>query len=105
MNIMQGDEYDVNITLKDADGEPITEVGVTDVEIGIGSLTKTYSDGEVSYDSENKQWVFRLSQTETSGLKNGVLSFQVRVKFGGGDVVGAKLPSVGVSPSTSKEVL
>ena len=104
MKIMQGDEYDVNIALTDSDGEPITDTGVTDVEVGLGGITKTYADGDVTFDSETNQWVFHLSQAETSGFK-GILSFQVRVKFGGGDVVGAKLPPVGVSPSASVEVL
>lgn len=101
MNIMQGDEYDVFLTLTDADGETITTEGVADVEVGLGGLFFCLSENTISFDSEKGAWVFRLAEEETEGMK-GVLSFHVRVTFDNDDIVGTRLPLVYVTTKMSR---
>lgn len=101
MNIMQGDEYDVFLTLTDADGEPITTEGVTDVEVGLGGLFFSLTGNTLSYNSDRGAWVFRLEEDKTEAMK-GVLSFQVRVTFDNSDIVGTRLPLVYVTTSMQR---
>ena len=97
MQIMQGDAYDVAITLKDEDNHPITDSDVDEVEVTLGNLEKSaiYSEGE---------WVISLSQEETFALE-GIEGLQVRCLFRSGDVAGAKVGKVYILNSASKEVL
>ena len=101
MNIMQGDEYDVYLTLTDADGETITTEGVADVEVGLGGMFFSLSENTISYDAEKGAWVFRLSEENTTEMR-GVLSFQVRVTFDNDDIVGTRLPLVYVTTKMSR---
>ena len=100
--IMQGDSYDIAITLTDDAGEIITEAAVEDVVITVGSLSKSYSDGAVTY-SDGK-WIFPLEQRETFCMR-GNLPFEVRVKFNSGEVVGAELTALTAKCSINKEML
>lgn len=99
MNIMQGDEYDVYLTLTDADGETITTEGVEDVEVGLGGLSFSLSGETIAFDSDKGAWVFRLSEWQTSAM-TGVLSFEVRVTFDNDDKVGTRLPLVYVTTTS-----
>lgn len=101
MNIMQGDEYDVYLTLTDADGETITTEGVADVEVGLGGMFFSLSENTISYDAEKGAWVFRLSEENTTEM-SGVLSFQVRVTFDNDDIVGTRLPLVYVTTKMNR---
>lgn len=101
MNIMQGDEYDVYLTLTDADGETITTEGVADVEVVLGGLSFSLSDNTIAFDSEKGAWVFRLMETETQEM-TGVLSFEVHVTFDNDDRVGTRLPLVYVTTSSAQ---
>ena len=112
MNIMQGDAYNIEITLTDADDVILTDQMVSAVEISLGGLTKTYP-GDVTYEPETPsrgaaepggKWLFPVTQEETTRM-TGPLPFQVRVKFPGGDVVGTHLPTVYATASISTEVL
>lgn len=102
MTIMQGDAYDVTLTLTDDNDDRITDADVLDVEITLGGLSKTYSSGDVIYSSG--EWAMSLTQDETFAMSK-VLPLEARVKFNSGDVVGAKVGNVYVLPSKSKEVL
>ena len=101
MNIMQGDEYDVYLTLTDADGETISTEGVADVEVGMGGVVFKYSANTLSYDSEKGAWVFRLTEETTATFK-GVLTFQVKVTFDNDDIVGTRLPLVYVTTQMAR---
>ena len=114
MNIMQGDAYNIEITLTDADGTALTDETVETVEVSLGGLTKTYP-GEVTFEPDapsrgapssvtTGKWLFPVTQEETACM-TGMLPFQVRVKFAGGNVVGARLPNVYATASISTEVL
>lgn len=104
MDVMQGDAYSVAFAIASEDGE-VTAEQVLDVEIIIGDMRKTYAAGEVSYDAENRCFVFPLSQEETLHLPNAPLTCQVRCKFMSGDVIGTDLGKIDVKRSASKVVL
>lgn len=100
--IMQGDAYSIDIGLVDDEGNALTPEMVDEVEVSLGTLKKSYPD-TVVYDEG--EYLFPLTQTETLAMPIGLKTFQVRVKFNGGDVVGCNLPNVMVMMAKSKEVL
>lgn len=108
MKIMQGDEYDIYINLKQ-DGIVIKPEMVDDIEICIGdSVRKTYSNETVLFNSKELKWYLRLTQQETLSMTVGQHETIGRIKYGGipyNDVIGIKLESIIVMPTTSREVL
>lgn len=103
MQMMRGDAYEIAITLKDEQNHAITDEDVAEVEIALGDLIKTYSSGEVVYD--DGKWLFPVTQGETLSAVAAISTLQVRVKYLLGDVVGAKVGNVYLTPSASNEVL
>lgn len=103
--MMQGDSYGVVIKIVDASGSVVTDATVSDLEIKIGHLRKTYKKGEVVYDSVMLRWIVPLTQEETFSLPAMRVKGQMRVAWIGGGVEGASLGYVDITESTSKEVL
>ena len=103
MQMMRGDAYEIALTLTDEESQAITDADVTDVEIVLGGIRKTYANGDVTF-SDGK-WIFPISQEETLNGLPSVSGLQVRVKYTLGDVVGATVGNVYVLPSSSNEVL
>lgn len=103
--MMQGDSYGLSIEILKADGTAVTEADVSDVEVTIGHLRKTYLNGEVTFDTETGKWVFPLIQEETFQFPAMRVKGQVRVAWAGGGVEGADLGNISVHESMSKEVL
>lgn len=103
--MMQGDSYGLSIEILKADGSAVTLKDVSDVEITIGHLRKTYKNGEVTFDSDSGKWVFPLTQEETFKFPVMRVKGQVRVAWAGGGVEGASLGYVNINESYSKEVL
>ncbi len=101
--MMQGDSYGLTIDVLNADDEAVTPDDVSDVEVTIGNLRKTYASGEVTY-SDGK-WVFPLTQEETFKFPAARVKAQVRVVWANGDVEGTVLDPINVRESMSKEVL
>ena len=101
--MMQGDSCSVAIEILNADGSAVTASDVTDVEVMIGSIRKTYSNKDVSF--YGGKWVFPLTQKETLNLPPTYVDAQVRVAFVGGDVEGVSLGEIKVHESNSKAVL
>lgn len=101
--MMQGDQYRIPVYLEHEDGSSVTEAEVQDVEIFVGSVRKTLSDG-VSYDEGEKCFYVHLMQKETFRLI-GDVNVQARILFTSGDVVGVDLGTVIFGKSTSKVVL
>ncbi len=101
--MMQGDAYGQEIEILKADGSPVTDSEVLDVEIVIGPFCKSYAKNEISY-SDGK-WIFPLSQEETFRLMPTGVRGQVRVKWTNGNVEGARLDETALSSSMSREVL
>ena len=101
MIIMQGDAYDVEITLKTEDGTVITPAIAEMVEFMLGKLRKTYP-GDVVFD--DGVWAFPLSQRETQSM-GGVKTMEARVKFSDDTVIGASIAPVMIAPALSREEL
>lgn len=100
--MMQGDAYKLSFVIKQG-ATAVTPDLADDVELVVGNLRKTFSDGEVSF--ENGRWYFPLTQDETFNLSGVYQKAQVRVKFKGGDIVGKRLKDINVGISLSQEVL
>ena len=101
--MMQGDQYRIPISLKHEDGSDVVANDVSEVEVFVGSVRKTLSDG-VEFDESDLVFYVYLEQKETFRL-SGDVRVQARVLFTSGDVVGVNLGSVNFETSTSKVVL
>lgn len=101
--MMQGDSYGIQVEILKSDGSVLTTSDVSDVEIAIGSLKKTYANGEV-YFADDK-WIMPVTQKETLSLPSAYVKAQLRVKFSNGDVEGVFLGEIRLQESMSKVVL
>ena len=101
--MMQGDSYGLRIEIKNESEEAVTLSEVSDVEITVGFLRKTYAKGEVLY--SDGIWVFPITQEESFKLPATRVKAQVRVVWKDGSVEGASLGEIRVHESISKVVL
>lgn len=102
--MMQGDAYNIPIEIMVDDG--IADKTLFDeVEIVIGTMVKTMSSGAITYDTENKVFLFPISQKESMKL-GAKAEAQVRVKPNNTDnVFGVELGEIDVAKTLSKAVL
>lgn len=110
LKMMQGDTYPVFIELKiDETGLLITPDMVSEVEVCVGeSIRKTYSSGEVYFDTLERKWYFIPSQSETFSLEPDSYEVQVRPKFANGDysqVKGVRVGFIIIEDANSNEVI
>lgn len=103
--MMQGDAYGLLIEILDAEGGIVSPAVVSNVEITVGPIKKTYASGEVSFNTAEGKWVFPLTQEESFRFPAARVKAQVRVVWQNGDVEGASLGCIVVGESTSREVL
>lgn len=103
--MMQGDAYGIRIKILSESGTSITPSDVSEVEVTIGSLIKTYGSGDVTYDSTIDAWVFPLTQDETFKFRAARAKAQVRIVLNNGNIHGIPLGYINVDESISKEVL
>lgn len=103
VNIMQGDQYEIEFRLSDA-SHVLTPTDVTDVEIVLGTLKKSVATG-VHYVADTQTWNFPVTQEETLALISAPQQAQIRVKFTDGDVIGQRLCGIDIQSSLSKVVL
>lgn len=101
--MMQGDSYKLEIELRNEGGEIIAPSYVSDVEIAVGHLIKTYASGMVSY--ADGKWIFPLTQEETFGMLPAVVKVQARILWLSGNVEGVELGRFRVFESISKVVM
>lgn len=101
--MMQGDSYKLGIMILNNAGNPVTPDDVSDVEITIGNLSKTYKNAEVTF--HEGVWMFPLSQQETFRYWPSAVKAQVRLVWKNGVVEGKPLYGIRISESISKEVL
>ena len=108
IKMMRGDSYIVFVKLTQQ-GNPLTPDMVADVEICIGDqIRKTYSGGDVGYDSSRDLWYFRPSQEETLALEEGSYETIARVKYSSGqdaDVKGISIGKITMTETNSREVI
>ena len=100
MNIMQGDAYPVGFDIVDLNGAKITPAAVSEIEIVLNGVRKTYTAGEVYFDD---RWYFPLTQEETFAMPE-VGKCHVRVKSGD-VVIGEYVEPVYMIEGQSIEVL
>jgi hypothetical protein len=103
MAMMQGDSYNLGIQILNNAGSPVTPNDITDLEITIGHLRKTFLASQVTF--KDGLWMFPLSQKETFGYWPDAVKAQVRVVWTNGVVEGKPLYGVRIHESISKEVL
>ena len=101
--MMQGDCYNLGIEIIDDSGAAVTPQAVSDVEIALGNLKKTYKEGQLKYGEG--VWLFPLSQEESFSLTAGKLYGQARIKWTSGEVDGCLLEALRLTESRSREVL
>ena len=104
-DMMQGDAYGIRIKILSESGTSITPSDVSEVEVTIGSLIKTYGSGDVTYDSTIDAWIFPLTQDETFKFRAARAKAQVRIVLNNGNIHGIPLGYINVDESISKEVL
>lgn len=103
VKMMAGDAFALPIEIETESG--IAGAGSFEsVEVCIGCLSKTTTDGEVTYDEENGVYNVALSQEETFRLRGKNL-VQVRVKLANEDVLGEEVGYLVIEGSLSKAVL
>lgn len=93
-SIKQGDAYAVPVSIT-VDGETVNaqSLGLIDtVEFMVGEgIRKVYPE-DVAFDHANSVFLVPVTQDETFALEDGDrISFDVRVGFVGGDVIGTKV--------------
>lgn len=103
--MMQGDSYMLGIEILNNAGNPVTVDDVTDIEITIGHLIKSYRKLELLYDESMHLWLFPLSQQETFGYWPSQVKAQVRVFWANGIIEGKPIYGIRIDESISKEVL
>lgn len=101
--MLQGDSYYLAIRILNNAGNPVAPEDVSDVEITIGHLSKTYRRAEILY--RDGVWLFPLSQEESFGFYPRGVKAQVRVVWSSGIVEGKPLYGIRIQESISKEVL
>lgn len=101
--MMTGDCYalPIGVTL---DEGTVDENTFAEIEVMIGSVRKTLTDGDITFDKNTEEFLVELSQEETFRL-GGKRKVIARFKFANDKVLGVELGDVEHIISTSKEVL
>lgn len=93
-SIKQGDAYAVPVQIV-VDSEAITAESLSlidTVEFMVGEGIRKVYPGDVTFDDDNSVFLVPVTQDETFALEDGDrISFDVRVGFAGGDVIGTKV--------------
>lgn len=95
MEMMRGNTYRVAVRVRDCAGRVVGGDGVAEVQFVLGGAEKFYradGSGEAEWDAENGVYLVELSEEETFAMK-GVVKWQVRVKFDGGEIKGSRAKS------------
>lgn len=100
---MQGDALVLEVEILYSDRVAVPAEDVTEVEITIGALRKTYTNGDMYF--EDDVWKVPLSQRETFRFPPSKVKVQARVALPSGDVQGIQLGEIRINESRSKEVL
>jgi len=104
--MMQGDAYNIQFIIIRDDNTIVTPSMISEVEIVIGTLRKTYSSGIITYSEYDQNWLFPISQSESLALSASNQPVQARIKFTENDeVIGENLGVIPLEQSRSKVVL
>lgn len=103
ITMMAGDAFDLPIEIS-TENDTLGAEAFESVEVCIGNISKTTTNGEVIYDPESMAYNVPLTQEETFKLRGQNL-VQIRVKFANGKVLGKKVGYLTLNSSQSKAVL
>ena len=101
--MMQGDSYNLGFTVLNNAGEVVTPNEISDMEITIGHLSKTYRKAELFF--KDGRWMFPLTQKETFGYWPKAVKTQIRIMWANGVIEGKDIHGVRIHESISKEEL
>lgn len=87
-SVMQGDAYNIPVTIKSGNGTLITPEITACVEITVGQFTKRWP-GQVTFDEKTGEWQFPVTQKQTFRFAPGAAVVQARVVFQDGSIMAA----------------
>lgn len=103
-SVMQGDAYNIPVTIKSGNGTLITPEIAACVEITVGQFTKRWP-GQVTFDEKTGEWKFPVTQNQTFRFAPGAAVVQARVVFQDGSIMGGSGAPVRVEQSASRGTL
>lgn len=103
-SVMQGDAYNIPVTIKSGNGTMITPEIAACVEITVGQFTKRWP-GQVTFDEKTGEWQFPVTQKQTFRFTPGTAVVQARVVFQDGSIMGGSGAPVRVEQSASRGTL
>lgn len=103
-SVMQGDAYNIPVTIKSGNGTLITPEIAACVEITVGQFTKRWP-GQVTFDEKAGEWQFPVTQKQTFRFAPGAAVVQARVVFQDGSIMGGSGAPVRVEQSASHGTL
>lgn len=103
-SVMQGDAYNIPVTIKSGNGTLITPEIAACVEITVGQFTKRWP-GQVTFDEKTGEWQFPVTQKQTFRFAPGTAVVQARVVFQDGSIMGGSGAPVRVEQSASRGTL
>lgn len=103
-SVMQGDAYNIPVTIKSGNGTLITPEIAACVEITVGQFTKRWP-GQVTFDEKTGEWQFPVTQKQTFRFAPGAAVVQARVVFQDGSIMGGSGAPVSVQQSASRGTL
>lgn len=103
-SVMQGDAYNIPVTIKSGNGTLITPEIAACVEITVGQFTKRWP-GQVTFDEKTGEWQFPVTQKQTFRFAPGTAVVQARVVFQDGSIMGGSGAPICVAQSASHGTL
>lgn len=103
-SVMQGDAYNIPVTIKSGNGTLITPEIAACVEITVGQFTKRWP-GQVTFDEKTGEWQFPVTQKQTFRFAPGAAVVQARVVFQDGSIMGGSGAPICVEQSASRGTL
>lgn len=103
-SVMQGDAYNIPVTIKSGNGTLITPEIAACVEITVGQFTKRWP-GQLTFDEKTGEWQFPVTQKQTFRFAPGAAVVQARVVFQDGSIMGGSGAPVRVEQSASRGTL
>lgn len=103
-SVMQGDAYNIPVTIKSGNGTLITPEIAACVEIAVGQFAKRWP-GQVTFDEKTGEWQFPVTQKQTFRFAPGAAVVQARVVFQDGSIMGGSGAPVSVVQSASRGTL
>lgn len=103
-SVMQGDAYNIPVTIKSGNGTLITPEIAACVEITVGQFTKRWP-GQVTFDEKTGEWQFPVTQKQTFHFAPGAAVVQARVVFQDGSIMGGSGAPICVEQSASRGTL